>query len=118
MTAPSKSLTDDLSTLTWLPPWAPLATADAAQLELTLSKVLSDQHPLYGREAKAVASRSDDAEDVLFLVHGPEELCVVNLASAAKASATRPFFMLFSAVSEFEQGCMLPDHLEYTDEDV
>jgi hypothetical protein len=118
VTAPSKSLIDDLSELTWLPPWTALAPADAAQHELTLSKVVCDQHPLHGRGGKAVASRIDDADDVLFVVSEPDALCVVNLASATKPSATRPFFMLFSAVSEFEQGCMLPDHLEYTDEDV
>lgn len=118
MTAPSKSLIDDLTALTWLPPWAALAPADAAQHALTLSKVVSDQHPLHGRCGKAVAGRSDDAEDVLFVIEGPDELCVVNLASATTPSATRPFFMLFSSVADFEQGCMLPDHLEHTDEDV
>ena len=118
MTAPSKSLIDDLSALTWLPPWAALAPADAAKHELTLSNVVSEQHPLHGRAGKAVAGRSDDADDVLFVVSGPDELCVVNLASATKPSATRPFFMLFAAVSDFEQGCMVPDHLEHTDEDV
>ena len=32
--------------------------------------------------------------------------------------SARLFFMLFGSVSDFEQGCMLPDHLEHTDEDV
>jgi hypothetical protein len=118
VTAPSKSLSDDLSELTWLPPWAALESAEAQKYELTLSNVVSDQHPLHGRAGKAVANRIDDAEDVLFLVSGPEELCVVNLGSAGKPSASKPFFLLFGSVAEFEQGCMLPDHLEHTDEDV
>lgn len=118
MTAPSTSLLADLSALTWLPPWAALEPDDAAEHELTLSKAVSEQHPLYGRGGKAVAARIDDADDVLFLVSGPDALCVVSLSSASRASATRPFFMLFGTVFEFEQGCMVPDHLEYTDEDV
>lgn len=118
MTAPSKSLLEDLSALTWLSPWSALSPEEARQRELKLSTSLSDQHPLHGRSAKAVASRTDDAEDVLFVVATPDELCVVNMDSAGKPSATKPFFMLFSSVSEFEEGIMLPDHLEHTDEDV
>jgi hypothetical protein len=118
VTAPSKSLLDDLPELSWLPPWAQLQADDAHKHELTLSKSLSDQHPLYGRSAQALAGRMDDADDVLFLVGGPDELCVVNVGSAAERSATRPFFVIYGSVSEFEQGCMLPDHLEFTDEDV
>ena len=121
MTAPSKSLFDDLSVLSWLPPWAALEPGDASEYERNLAKVVSGQHPLYGRSARAVAARTDDADDVLFLVAGPDELCVVNFGSAGSSgepSATRPFVMSFGSVSEFEQGCMMPDHLEHTDEDV
>jgi hypothetical protein len=118
VTAPSKSLLDDLSALTFLAPWAALQPEEAQKHALKLSNNLSDQHPLYGRSAQAVASRTDDAEDVLFLIGDPDELCVVNLASAGRPSATKPFFMIFGSVSEFEQGCMLPDHFEHTDEDV
>jgi hypothetical protein len=116
--ASPKSLLDDLAELSWLPPWAELDPAKAREHEQTLSNGLSDQHPLYGRAARALASRTDDAEEVLFVVSEPDELSVVNLGSIGKRSATRPFFMMYSSVSEFEQGCMLPDHLEHTDEDV
>lgn len=109
---------DDLSALSWLPPWAQLEPTQARAFEQTLSNSLSEQHPLHGRPAKALAKRSDDADEVLFFVSGPDELCVVNLESARKRSADRPFFVAYATALEFEQGCMLPDHLEYTDEDV
>lgn len=118
MTAPPKSLLDELSALTWLPPWAPLEPAQARACEQTLSNSLSEQHPLHGRNARAYAKRDDDAEEVLFLVSHPDALCVVNLDSVGKRAADRPFFVAYGSLEEFEQGCMLPDHLEYTDEDV
>jgi hypothetical protein len=115
---PGVPLRDDLSVLTWLPPWTQLEPAQARAYEQTLSNSLTEQHPLHGRSAQAFAKRSDDAEEVLFLVQGPDVLCVVNLESARKRSAERPFFVTYASTEEFEQGCMLPDHLEYTDEDV
>jgi hypothetical protein len=112
------ALLDDLSFLTWLEPWVALQPSETRQHEQALLKCLMAEHPLHGRSVRALAARSDDAEDVLFLMGEPDALCVVNLGSAGKPSATRPFFVIYTQVSEFEQGCMLPDHLEYTDEDV
>ncbi|HET8934630.1 MAG TPA: hypothetical protein VFN67_14375 [Polyangiales bacterium] len=112
------TLRDDLSALNCLAPWVQLEPVQARAFEQTLSNSLAEQHPLHGRSAQAFAKRTDDAEEVLFLVDSPEQLCVVNLESARKHSADRPFFVAYASVEEFEQGCMLPDHLEYTDEDV
>jgi hypothetical protein len=118
VTAPSKSLLDDLAALAWLPPWAQLEPEKAREHEKTLSNSLSEEHPMHGRSAQALAARIDDAADVLFLVGDPDELCVVNLDSGSKRSADRPFFVAYRSVPEFERGCMEPDHFEYTDDDV
>ena len=115
---PAVTVLDDLSALKWLPPWVQLEPTQARAYEQTLSNSLAEQHPLHGRSAQAFAKRTDDAEEVLFFVSGPDELYVVNLESARKRSAERPFFVAYASVEEFEHGCMLPDHLEYTDEDV
>ena len=113
------TLHDDLSSVTWLAPWAQLSPEAAGAHERKLQSILSAGHPLHGRAARALAARSDEeAGDVLFLVSGPDELCVVNLGGAGKRSATSPYFASFASAEEFEQACMLPDHLEYTDEDI
>lgn len=112
------TLLDDLSSVTWLEPWASLTGDDARVREAALRGGLSEAHPLFGRPARALAARGDDAGDVLFALEGPDELCVVNLAGSIKRSATSPFFASFGSVEEFVQGCMLPDHLEHTDDDV
>lgn len=141
------TLHEELSALIWLAPWAKLEAEaeETRQYEHALARGLVREHPLYGRSAKAVAARvhddlddlldddavdedvSDDhedsgiradAEEVLFLVDGPDQLCVVNLASAGKRTADSPFFSAFDSAAEFEQACLLPDHLEYSDHDV
>jgi hypothetical protein len=112
------TLHDDLSSVTWLDPWAQLTADEAPAHERVLQSSLSEAHPLYGRQARALAARHDDAGDVLFVVNAPDELCVVNLSGAAKRSATSPYFASFASADEFVHGCMLPDHLEHTDDDV
>ena len=107
------TLLEDLSSVTWLEPWAPLTPEEGRAREAALRSRLSEAHPLHSREVQAVAARSDDASDVLFLLRTPDELCVVNLGGARS-----PFFASFGSVDEFVQGCMLPDHLEHTDDDV
>jgi hypothetical protein len=109
---------DELSSVTWLDPWAPLTAEAARAREGALRGNVSEAHPLFGRPARALAARGDDAGDVLFALEAPDELCVVNLAGSIKRSATSPYFASFSSVEEFVQGCMLPDHLEHTDDDV
>jgi hypothetical protein len=106
------TLLDDLSSVTWLEPWARLTPEAARTHERALQNSLSEAHPLHGRAARAVAARSDDAGDVLFVVEAPDELCVVNLGGSS------PFVASFASAEEFEHGCMLPDHLEHTDDDV
>ena len=112
------TLHDDLSSVTWLEPWRSLSADEARAHESSLRSSLCEAHPLHGRQAQAKAARSDDAGDVLFVVSTPDEVCVVNLSGTPKRSATSPFFVSFSNADEFVQGCMLPDHLEYTDDDV
>ena len=112
------TLLDDLSSVTWLEPWARLTPEAASAHERTLQSSLAEVHPLHGRAARALAVRNDDAGDVLFVLEAPDELCVVNLGGALKRSATSPYFASFASVEEFEQGIMLPDHLEHTDEDI
>ena len=108
------TLLDDLSSVTWLVPWERVTPEAARTHERALQKSLSEAHPLHGRAARALAARNDDAGDVLFVVEAPDELCVVNLSG----SPSSPFFASFASAEEFEQGCMLPDHLEHTDDDV
>jgi hypothetical protein len=112
-------LHDELAKLSWLEPWAPLSPEDAREREADLAACLVEAHPLHGRSARALAARTDEASDVLFLVTSPEQLAVVNLVPARKGKGTAhaPFFMLHDSVEEFEQACMLPDHLEYSDAD-
>ena len=113
------ALREDLAALTWLEPWAPLQPTEARERERELASSLSDLHPLYGRKAEAIAARTDDASDVLFCVSTPDQLAVVNLVPGrkTKGSAQIPFFVPYDSVDDFEQGCMAPDHLEYSDED-
>jgi len=137
------TLEEELSALTWLAPWIKLDFDETQVYERALARSLVPEHALHGRAAKAVAVRFDDdlrdhdddedtdaaaasagaasrgADEALFLMDGPEpRLYVVNLASAGGRTAESPFYSAFESAREFEHACMLPDHLEYSDEDV
>jgi hypothetical protein len=102
--------------LTWLEPWQPMA-ADARQpAESALRRELVSGHPLFGRTAHAIARRLD-CDDVLFALEASGELAVVHLTHGRNRTAESPPVMLFENVSEFVEGCMQPDHAEYTDSD-
>lgn len=123
------ALSDDLSTLAWLTPWAPLTEASAQACQTRLVRATSPGHPLHGVAARAVAARHDepdeqsptDIQDVLFLLSDPERLCVVNLPAGQKRAADEtdiPVFSAFESVEAFHDAYMMPDHLEYSDDDV
>jgi len=108
----------DLTAFEWLEPWSALPDAQARERERQLQILLIPEHPLHGRPARALAERGDDAPDTLFALDAPVELCVVSLSSVRKRTASSPFFSVFESLTEFREACMLPDHLEYTDDDV
>jgi hypothetical protein len=108
----------EVSELEWLEPWCALTGPQARERERQLAALLIPEHPLHGRNARALGAREDEAEETLFALEGPDELCVVNLSATRKRSADSPHFTAFESLEDFRQGCMLPDHLEATDEDV
>ena len=109
---------DEWTNFEWLEPWAPLADPQARERERQLASSLVPEHPLYGRSARALGARLDDAAQSLFALEAPAELCVVSLGAVRKSSAESPFFSAFESLADFRQACMLPDHLEHTDDDV
>lgn len=102
--------------LTWLEPWQPMAAEARNSADSALRRELVAGHPLFGRAAHAVARRID-CDDVLFALEGPAGLAVVNLTHARNRTPESPHVMLFDSVNEFVEGCMQPDHAEYTDSD-
>jgi hypothetical protein len=112
------SAEDMFARLTWLEPWQPLTAAARGALEQALQRELATGHALFGRPARAIAKRIDSA-DVLFALEAPAQLAVVHLAHARKRSPESPHALCFDGVQDFVEGCMLPDHAEYseTDED-
>jgi len=111
------SIRTELSSLTWLTPWAALSPERAAALERTLARVLAPEHELMSggaRTPQAIAARQD-TKDALFLLQAPEQLCLIYLDAKASGQLT---YTLFESVEEFVSSCMLPDHLEDSDEDV
>ena len=102
--------------LTWLEPWQPMAAAARGPAESALRRELVAGHALFGRTAHAIARRSD-CDDVLFALEAPQELAVVHMAHARNRTPESPHVMLFESLIEFAEGCMQPDHAEYTESD-
>jgi hypothetical protein len=102
--------------LTWLEPWQPMAAPARSAAEAALRRELGAGHALFGRPAHAIAKRSD-SDDVLFALEAPGELAVVHLTRARNRAPDSPHAMLFASVAEFVEGCMQPDHAEYTEAD-
>lgn len=114
------SIHAELQRMDWLTPWAVLTPERAVELEHELTRVLRPEHELAQtgpRGAKAIAAHSD-TPDVLFLLHEPDQLCVVHLGKTPHADPTWPFFIVFDSAQAFVEGCMQPDHMEACDEDV
>lgn len=110
----------ELQTMNWLEPWALLTPERAGELERELTRVLRPEHELAQtgpRGAKAIAAHSD-TPDVLFLLQGPDQLCVVHLGKTPHEDPAWPFYILFDTTQDFVDGCMQPDHLEASDDDV
>jgi hypothetical protein len=110
------SAEDIFAELTWLEPWQPLTAAARGPLEQALQCELASGHALFGRAARAIAKRIDSPE-VLFALQAPEQLAVVHLRHARKGSPESPHALYFESVQDFVEGCMQPDHAEYTDSD-
>jgi hypothetical protein len=108
---------EELSNFQWLEPWAKVSAERAESLQHQLQNELAAEHVLSGRKASAVGVRAD-CDDVLFLFSDPDELVVVHLPHKRGLSAQAPFFVAFESLQQFVEGCMQPDHLEYTDDDV
>jgi len=113
------TLTEELAHAEWLIPWQPLEPAAARERERALGRALGAGHPLHAlleHGPIAIAARSDDVSDTLFLL-GPEaRLCVLPLAQVAKLRSEAELGT-FTTFEDFREACMWPDHLEHTDED-
>jgi hypothetical protein len=112
------ALLENLSHVAWLAPWEPLAGSAADERERLLALSLRPGHPLDRCSTRALAARSDGVMDTLFLLEDPERLCVVHMRQVARAAPDAPTFSTFDSFEDFSEACMLPDHLEHTDEDV
>jgi hypothetical protein len=114
------TLTEELARAEWLIPWEPLEPAAARERESVLARALGPGHPLHAlveHDPIAIAARTDEVSDTLFLL-GPEaRLCVLPLAQLGKFRSEAELDS-FETFAEFQEACMWPDHLEYTDEDV
>lgn len=107
---PMADLLEDLEKHAWLAPWAPVTPVAAERHGQWLAR-LPDDHPLQRGRARAVAARSDDVADVLFVLADPPRLAVVNLRDPSAVSD-------FASVTEFDEAVMQPDHLEHSDDDI
>jgi hypothetical protein len=110
------ALSDDLAGLEWLPPWAPVDAARARECEHELERRLGPQHALRGRVVRALARRIDEVPDTLFLLREPDCLWLVPATGSLAANGGE--LATFEDIAGFATACMLPDHLEYTDDDV
>jgi hypothetical protein len=111
------SLHDELQTIEWLEPWAALTHARAAELTRKLTSALDAEHVLRARQPEAVAARVD-TPDTLFWLREPEQLCLIHLLKPRNAGETWPDVTEYDSVQEFIDGCMAPDHLEDSDDEV
>jgi hypothetical protein len=111
------SLRDELQSIDWLEPWAPLTHARAGELTRKLTSALSADHALRERQPEAVAARID-TPDTLFWLRDPEQLCLIHLVKPRRADDTWPEQTEYDSVQDFIDGCMQPDHLEDSDDDV
>ena len=103
------------ASLEWLPPWEPVSTGDV-EYARELERELSDQHPLFGIPAVAIAKRND-CDDVLFLTADPTKpLAAVHLTWRARSesSSTWPFTKTYESWFDWIERRMKPDHKEYS----
>ena len=109
--------TPEFEGLEWLEPWTPVPDRDREEMERELTRELRPGHVLFGRNARAIGQR-EDQDDVVFVVDGPKQFAVVHLTYARETHPDWPHTLVFESLEEFVEGCMLPDHEEFTDEDV
>jgi hypothetical protein len=106
-----------LDDIEWLEPWIGVEDRARESTERELTRELAAGHVLFGRKARAVGRRQDQ-DDVLFALDGPRQFAVVHLTYARETRPEFPHTLVFESIQEFVEGCMLPDHEEFTDEDV
>lgn len=92
--------------LEFLPPWE----ETEAPLDDELEKEINEQHPLFGKSAKAIARRVD-CDDVLFKF-GEEEYAVVHLIWSGKKEASRefPYTRIYKHWTAVYEDVILRDH--------
>jgi hypothetical protein len=105
----------DSNIVEWREPWYPLSDQAARQrLELELKSELAIGHVLFGRSARAIASRQD-CDDVLFKVTEPPQLAVVHLSYASRPDHLPwPRTESFESMGDFIERRMNPDHADFT----
>lgn len=103
---------EELNDLVWLEPWRP--EPDSAELYAELSREVSAEHPLSGKQAVSVA-RHANGEDVLFHLPGNiPPLAVVRLtwSRETEEGGELPYTIFYDSVGQFAEERMVPDHLD------
>jgi hypothetical protein len=94
-------------------PWT-VVDPDDRRLQEELQRELSRGHPLYEKNVKALARRTD-TDDVLFAVQGTRNpYAVVHLTWRHEPSDEWPWTTWYASLDEWTNQCMLRDHAEMT----
>jgi hypothetical protein len=97
-----------------LKPWL-AAGSNAPQLQKELAAELGPNHPLKGRDLRAVAMRQD-CDDVLFVSSDePQIVAVVHLTCANRRETDPrwPETTLFESIQDWIELGMKPDHEDF-----
>lgn len=104
--------------MTYLEPWVPIGQ-DAVALVAELRNEVTENHPLWGIEARAIARRTD-SDDVLFELGFDEtKLAVVHLTWSGhlETDSRWPSTRFFASLSEWIREGMSLDHRQFTHSD-
>ena len=105
----------------WSEPWTPIFDPGLANgLVSELKKETGPKHPLFGRDARAIARRLD-CDDVLFVVEPDEySFAVVHLTwrGGEEPDPLWPSTELFRNWDDLHKGRLMADHKEFLDRDM
>jgi hypothetical protein len=99
---------EDIKEVLFLEPWQ----LTGPGLESELAQEVSEQHPLFGKRAVAVARRHDNDDVLFFLPDRPQPLAVVHLTWRREQSPEWPWTVFFSSLQDWVERCMKRDHDE------
>jgi hypothetical protein len=98
----------------YLTPWHALGS-NSLRLQTELAAEVGSDHPLYGRDMRAVAVRQD-CDDVLFVsVDEPQVVAVVHLTWSGRPERDPrwPETMFFASMEDWIERGMMVDHADF-----